>query len=101
VFECWLGTVGAGIATGMQNPVMADQRTVPLCKAGQNVPCSRHNAQREKIPEADKLDRQNMDLGCAGGTVRLLQGFSRSVESLSILSPITRVKWCRDLCRAV
>jgi hypothetical protein len=35
-------------------------------------------------------------LGCAGCAVDLLQGFRQRVDTLSSLSPMCRVKWCRE-----
>jgi hypothetical protein len=40
-------------------------------------------------------------LGCTGGAVGLLQGFNWSVDTLSVLSLICRVKWSRHRCRTV
>ena len=40
-------------------------------------------------------------MGCAGGTVGLLRGFNWSVDTLYVLLPICRVKWCRERRRTV
>jgi hypothetical protein len=44
---------------------------------------------------------QPLALGCAGGAVGSVEGFSRMVDILSFFSPMHKVRWCRDRLRRV
>jgi hypothetical protein len=86
---------------GMQKPLAAGQgKMVPsgvlLVAVGRSVPGELSRPLAGEIPEADCGVRAARTLGCAGGAVGSVKGLSLRVDTLSSLSPMCSVKWCRE-----
>ncbi len=63
---------------------------------GEMYPAGRRGPGRGKVPRADGAGGQHLTLGSAGGAVVWVQGLNWSVDTLSSLSPMHSVKWCRE-----
>jgi hypothetical protein len=89
---------------GLRNPLAADQgETIPskvlFCGAGQYPAGYRDTRQENSWKQM--MGRQPLALIYAGCAVGSMQGLNRSVDIKSVLSPICRVKWCRDRRRTL
>ena len=85
---------------GVQKPLVAGQgKTVPsavlLVAVGRSIPGGPSRPLAVRNPGSDGGGRPRT-LGCAGGAVGSEQGLSLRVDTLSSLSPMRSVKWCRE-----
>ncbi len=63
---------------------------------GEVYPAGRRGPRRREIPKADGGGQRPRTLGSTGGAVGSVQGLSRRVDTLSSLSLMLSVKWCRE-----